>query len=192
MSQIILGIDPGSRKTGYGVIKMVNNEVHYLGSGCIVTGTDALYKRLLIILEGVNNIIEQFNPTEMAIEETFLSQNVQATIKLSEARAVAMVSGAQAGLEVFEYTPMQIKQAVVGYGAAQKSQVQYMVKTLLKLNGTPQADAADALACAICHAFTSKVNLLLGPNNTISTKSRGAKVSAHSRKSWRSYNPVSG
>lgn len=189
MSQIILGIDPGSRKTGYGVIQMVNNEPVYLGSGCIMTGSDALYKRLLIILDGVNNIIEQFHPDEMAIEETFLSQNVQATIKLSEARAVAMVAGASAGLEVFEYTPMQIKQAVVGYGAAQKTQVQYMVKSLLKLNGTPQADAADALACAICHGFASKINRILGPNNTIATSSRGRKVSSHSRNSWRSYTP---
>lgn len=188
MSQIVLGIDPGSRKTGYGVIQVINNELIYLGSGCIMTGTEALHKRLLVILEGVNNIIEQFHPDEMAIEETFLSKNVQATIKLSEARAVAMVSGAQAGLEVFEYTPMQIKQAVVGYGAAEKTQVQYMVKTLLKLNGTPQADAADALACAICHGFASKINKLLG-NNTIATSSRGAKVSVYSRNSWRSYVP---
>lgn len=191
MSQIVLGIDPGSRKTGYGVVQVVNNELIYLGSGCIMTGSEALHKRLLVILDAVTNIIEQFAPTEMAIEETFLSQNAQATIKLSEARAVAMVAGAKAGLEVYEYTPMQIKQAVVGYGAAEKSQVQYMVKTLLKLNGTPQADAADALACAICHGFTSKVTRLLGPNHTIATSSRGAKVSSHSRKSWRSYTPPS-
>lgn len=191
MAQVILGIDPGSRKMGYGVIKVVNNELIYLGSGCIMTGTEALHKRLLVILDAVTNIIEQFAPTEMAIEETFLSQNAQATIKLSEARAVAMVAGAKAGLEVYEYTPMQIKQAVVGYGAAQKTQVQYMVKTLLKLNGTPQADAADALGCAICHGFASKVNSILGPNNTIATSSRGAKVSSHSSKSWRSYSPPS-
>lgn len=162
MAQVILGIDPGSRKMGYGIVRMEGNNFHYLGSGCIVTGTEALHQRLLVIFDAVTALIEQFKPTQMAIEETFVSKNVQSTIKLSEARAVAMVVGARAGLEVFEYTPMQIKQAVVGYGAAEKAQVQFMVKNILHLNGVPQSDAADALACAICHGYTNKVSSLLG------------------------------
>ena len=157
MVEIILGIDPGSRKTGYGVIKIQGSALVYLGSGCINAGSGALYKRLQTIFVAVSTIIEQFSPTVFAIEETFLSKNVQSTVKLSEARAAAMIAGSNAGLEVYEYTPRQIKQAVVGYGAAQKHQVQYMVERILKLSGTPQADAADALACAICHGYTSAV-----------------------------------
>lgn len=168
---VILGIDPGSRKTGYGVVSMVGNKLTYLGSGCIVTGTseDPLHKRLLVVLEAISEIIDQFKPDQMAVEQTFLSKNVQSTIKLSEARAVALVTGAKAGIEVFEYTPTQIKQAVVGYGQAEKTQVQYMVKTLLKLSGNPQADAADALACAICHGYTHKVSTLMNNNIKLSS-----------------------
>ena len=91
-----------------------------------------------------------------------MAKNVQSTVKLAEARGAAMVAGANAGLAVYEYTPMQIKQAVVGYGAAQKNQVQYMVQHILKLSGTPQTDAADALACAICHAYTARVTTAMG------------------------------
>ena len=109
--------------------------------------------RLKTIYLGVTTLVEQFKPDVMAIEETFLSKNVQSTVKLSEARASAMVAGANLGLEVFEYTPMQIKQAVVGTGAADKQQVTYMVRTLLHLDHDPKPDhAADALACAVCHA----------------------------------------
>ena len=176
-SMVILGIDPGSRKMGYGVVKMEGNNLQYLGSGCIVTGTEALHLRLLVIFDAVTAIIEQFKPEHMAIEETFVAKNVQSTIKLSESRAVAMVVGARAGLDVFEYTPMQIKQAVVGYGAAQKNQVQYMVKNILHLNGLPQSDAADALACAICHGYTNKVSAVLG-------RTTGAISSVNGR--WRS------
>lgn len=162
MSQIVIGIDPGSRFTGYGIVKMVGNDVHYLGSGCIKTGDGDLASKLKIIYDGVFALVEQFKPTSMAIEETFLSKNVQSTVKLSEARASAIVAGANLGLSVFEYTPMQIKQAVVGYGWAEKIQVQFMVKSILHLSGDPQADAADGLACAICHCFTNKVTQAMG------------------------------
>ncbi len=175
---LILGIDPGSRKTGYGVVRMIGNEITYIGSGCIVTGTseDPLHKRLLVIHEAVGEIINQFKPDQMAVEQTFLSKNVQTTIKLSEARAVAMVTGAKAGIEVFEYTPTQIKQAVVGYGQAEKTQVQFMVKTLLKLSGTPQADAADALACAICHGYTHKVASVMNSNMKLVSPTNGSRM----------------
>lgn len=124
MSEIVIGIDPGSRFTGYGIVKLVGNETHYLGSGCIKTGNGDLASKLKIIFDGVTALIEQFKPTSLAIEETFLSKNVQSTVKLSEARASAIVAGANLGLAVYEYSPMQIKQAVVGYGWAAKEQVQ--------------------------------------------------------------------
>ena len=163
--EIILGIDPGSRKTGYGVVLMEGRDPQYLGSGCIMMNTEeSLAERLLLIFESVTSLVEQFHPTMMAIEEVFVSKNVQSTIKLAEARSAAMVAGAKQGLKVYEYTPMQIKQAVVGYGAAAKEQVQFMVTKILHLNGRPQADAADALACAICHAYTYKVSSALAFN----------------------------
>ena len=164
MSEVIIGIDPGSRFTGYGIIQMVGNEAHYLGSGCIKTGDGDLASKLKIIYDGGTALIEQFKPTAMAVEETFLSKNVQSTVKLSEARASAIVAGANQGLSVYEYTPMQIKQSVVGYGWAQKEQVQFMVCKILRLKGQPQADAADGLACALCHCFTSKVVDAIGQN----------------------------
>ncbi|MBU3843382.1 MAG: crossover junction endodeoxyribonuclease RuvC [Candidatus Anaerobiospirillum pullicola] len=174
MAEIILGIDPGSRKTGYGVLHMQGNQLTYLGSGCIVMDTsDPIAERMLMIFEAVSSIIEQFHPTVMAVEEAFLSKNVQATIKLAEARSAAMVAGARLKLPVYEYTPMQIKQAVVGYGAAEKYQVQFMVTKILHLNGRPQADAADALACAICHGYTYKVSVAMGAGVQIGSSVRG-------------------
>ena len=127
-------------------------------------------ERLRIIYAGVTQLIAQFKPAAMSIEETFLSKNVQSTVKLSEARAAAMVAGANASLAVYEYTP----QSVVGYGWADKTQVQYMVKNILHLAGNPQADAADALACAICHAYTSAVTGAMG-------QSVADKYSVHGR-----------
>lgn len=153
MSQIILGIDPGSRKTGYGVVSESDGFLSYVGSGVILTGKGPFHERLLVIFESIERIIQQFCPDVLAIEETFLSQNVQSTIKLSEARSVAMVACAKYKLGVYEYAPRQIKLALVGHGSADKYQVQFMVKRVLGLNGLPQVDAADALACAICHAY---------------------------------------
>ncbi len=159
---IILGIDPGSRITGYGLVQSQRGKLIYLASGCIHVGEGELAERLKVIYTAVRSLIEQYQPDMMAIEETFLSKNVQSTVKLSEARASAMLAGSMSDLEVFEYTPMQIKQAVVGTGGAQKAQVQYMVKMILSLNGLPQTDAADALACAICHANTYTVTSRMG------------------------------
>ena len=171
---IIIGIDPGSRFTGYGIVESSRGIVSYRGSGCISTGGGPMADRLRIIYAGVSALIQQFHPESMSIEETFLSKNVQSTVKLSEARAAAMVAGANAGLKVHEYTPQQITQAVVGYGWADKKQVQYMIKNTLHLSGDPQADAADALACAICHAYTFSVTQAMG-------KSVADKYSVHGR-----------
>lgn len=162
MAEIVLGIDPGSRVTGYGVILCRGAVLSYLGSGCINAGTGAVPQRLKTIYQAVSVLIEQFKPQVLAIEETFLAKNVQSTVKLAQARGTAIVACANAGLEVFEYTPMQIKQAVVGYGMAAKTQVQYMVQHILSLSGTPQSDAADALACAVCHAYTFRVVKAMG------------------------------
>lgn len=149
---IILGIDPGSRITGYGVIQHVQGKFHYLGSGCIRTSGDSLPERLKQIHAGVSEIIIQFQPDKFAIEDVFMGKNAASALKLGQARGAAIVAAVSNDLEVGEYTARQIKQAVVGNGGADKEQVQQMVVNLLKLAGTPQADAADALAVALCHA----------------------------------------
>lgn len=149
---IILGIDPGSRITGYGVIQHVHGKFTYLGSGCIRTSGETLPEKLKQIHAGVSELIIQFQPDKFAIEEVFMGKNAASALKLGQARGAAIVAAVSNELEVGEYTARQIKQAVVGTGGADKEQVQQMVKSLLKLPGTPQADAADALAVALCHA----------------------------------------
>jgi crossover junction endodeoxyribonuclease RuvC len=156
---IILGIDPGSRITGYGVIRVEHKKINYMASGCIRTAGDDTAQRLQQIFHGLRDIMSQYPPHEIAIEQIFMHQNPSSALKLGQARGAAMVAASHDGLPVFEYSARQIKQAVVGYGAAQKTQVQQMVKTLLSLSGIPQADAADALAVAICH-MNSKKTLL--------------------------------
>lgn len=149
---IILGIDPGSRVTGYGVIKELNQQIEYVDSGCIRTSPEAeLSQKLLQIYDGVCQLMDSFAPTEVAIEQVFMHENPSSALKLGHARGVAMVAAASHRTQIFEYSPREIKQSVVGYGAAQKSQVNHMVVQLLGLNSTPQSDAADALAIAICH-----------------------------------------
>ncbi|GGB31365.1 crossover junction endodeoxyribonuclease RuvC [Oceanisphaera marina] len=151
---IILGIDPGSRITGYGVVSQTGNKMTYLGSGCIRMTDADLAPRLKKIYDGVSEIILQFQPDLFAIEQVFMAKNPDSALKLGQARGAAIVAAANAGLEVAEYSARQIKQAVVGQGGADKSQVQHMVVKLLNLPGTPQADAADALAVALCHGHT--------------------------------------
>ena len=152
---LILGIDPGSRVTGYGVIKVVGNRQEYVASGCIrTTDKSALPERLDIIFQGVTQIINEFVPDELAIERIFMSRSAESALKLGHARGVAIVAAVAQGLPVHEYEARKVKQAIVGTGAANKSQVQHMVMTLLNLPSKPQADAADALAIAICHNNT--------------------------------------
>ena len=151
---IILGIDPGSRITGYGVVSQTGNKMTYLGSGCIRMTDADLAPRLKKTYDGVSEIILQFQPDMFAIEQVFMAKNPDSALKLGQARGAAIVAAANAGLEVAEYSARQIKQAVVGQGGADKSQVQHMVVKLLNLPGTPQADAADALAVALCHGHT--------------------------------------
>lgn len=160
---VILGIDPGSRVTGYGIIRQQGRQLTYLGSGCVRTGVDDLPTRLKLIYAGVSEIITQFQPDCLAIEQVFMAKNADSALKLGQARGVAIVAGVNLGLPIFEYAARQVKQTVVGTGAAEKSQVQHMVRTLLKLSANPQADAADALAIAITHCHLSQNLTRIGP-----------------------------
>lgn len=151
---IILGIDPGSRITGYGLINTVGAKNEYVASGCIRIKGDDLSERLNQVFEGVSEVIRLYSPQQMAIEQVFMARNADSALKLGQARGVAIVAGTQQGLPVHEYAARAVKQAVVGKGSADKVQVQHMVAHILKLPGLPQADAADALAIALCHAHT--------------------------------------
>ncbi|WED44065.1 crossover junction endodeoxyribonuclease RuvC [Legionella cardiaca] len=149
---IILGIDPGSRITGYGIIQEERRKIRYIDSGCIRTSEGELSHRLLQIFDGICQLMDDYHPDEVAIEQVFLHQNPSSALKLGHARGVAMVAAASHRVKVSEYSAREVKQSVVGYGAAQKEQVKHMVVKLLMLNSAPQNDAADALAIAICHS----------------------------------------
>lgn len=149
----ILGIDPGSRATGYGIIDQVGSNFGFVTCGTIRTENgDSINNRLLMIYEGLRRVIERYNPDVAAIEDVFLSQNARSALKLGHARGVAVLAAMKSGLQVHDYSPRSVKQAVAGYGQADKYQVQHMVKALLELSSSPSNDAADALAVAICHA----------------------------------------
>lgn len=147
----ILGIDPGSRYTGYGVLDLEGNHAVHLTHGHIIVRGASLAAKLGQILREITAIITEFQPAECAVEKVFMHRNADSALKLGQSRGAAISACAQRELSVFEYTPNQIKQAVTGKGHADKTQVQYMVKTLLCLGKLPQADAADALAVALCH-----------------------------------------
>lgn len=153
---IILGIDPGSRLTGYGIIKQEGRNFTYLGSGCIkaISAGKELAPRLQTIFAGVSELILQFKPDMFAIEQVFMAKNPDSALKLGQARGAAIVAATNADLTIAEYSARQIKQSVVGTGAASKEQVQHMVCSILKLPAAPQADAADALAVALCHGHS--------------------------------------
>lgn len=154
----ILGIDPGLRQTGFGVIEREGERLLYVASGTIKTtsgkGADIedLPTRLQIILEGLAEVIETYQPLQVAVEKVFVNVNPQSTLLLGQARGAAISAVVIRNLPVAEYTALQVKQSVVGNGHAAKQQVQEMVKRLLKLPALPRPDSADALACAICHA----------------------------------------
>jgi crossover junction endodeoxyribonuclease RuvC len=149
----ILGIDPGLRVTGFGVIGREGQRLEYVTSGCIRTRDKGeLPERIRAILDGLAEVIATHRPEHVAIEKVFVNVNPNSTLLLGQARGAAVSAAVLADLPVAEYTALQVKQAVVGKGHAHKEQVQEMVKRLLNLSGYPSADAADALACAICHA----------------------------------------
>ena len=152
----VLGIDPGLRSTGFGVISVAGSALGYVTCGCIRTGERELPLRLGVILRDLSEVIARYRPTEVAIEKVFVNVNPQSTLLLGQARGVAISAAVLAELPVNEYTALQVKQAVVGHGKAAKQQVQDMVRRLLKLQGEPSPDAADALACAIAHAHNAQ------------------------------------
>ena len=148
----ILGIDPGLRTTGFGVIRKDGGRLAYVASGCIKSPEGDLPARLKSILDGLREVIQQHRPQQAAVEKVFVNVNPQSTLLLGQARGTAICAAVLEQLPVAEYTALQVKQAVVGNGHADKEQVQHMVRRLLGLTGKPSADASDALACAICHA----------------------------------------
>jgi crossover junction endodeoxyribonuclease RuvC len=153
---IILGIDPGSRVTGYGVIRVQSpkHSLEYIASGCIKVAEEETPQKLHQIFQDLSLVIQKYQPTEVAIEQIFMHHNVSSALKLGQARGAAIVAAAHYHLPVAEYTARQVKQAVASYGAAEKKQVQQMVRAVLNLSKAPQVDAADALAVAICHSHT--------------------------------------
>jgi crossover junction endodeoxyribonuclease RuvC len=160
---IILGIDPGLRTTGFGVIEKQGNKLRYIASGTIKTGSEsALPPRLKVIFAGIAEIIRTYNPDCAAIEKVFVNVNPQSTLLLGQARGAAITALVGSDLDVAEYTALQVKQAVVGTGRAAKQQVQDMVARLLVLPGLPGSDAADALGVAICHANSHDALALIG------------------------------
>jgi crossover junction endodeoxyribonuclease RuvC len=151
----ILGIDPGLRSTGFGVISVAGNRLAYVTCGCIRSSETELPARLRVILRDLAEVIAEHRPTEVAVEKVFVNVNPQSTLLLGQARGAAISAAVIAELPVAEYTALQVKQAVVGHGKAAKLQVQDMVRRLLDLPGAPSSDAADALACAIAHAHAA-------------------------------------
>lgn len=169
----ILGIDPGTRITGYGIIDQQGNRLRHIDNGAIYTrSSDDLPSRLKLIHDGLAEVIATYQPDAVAIEQVFVAKNALSALKLGQARGAAIVASVTVGLPVAEYSALQVKSAVVGYGRAAKGQVQQMVKALMKLPEIAQEDASDALAVAICHAHSAHLNGKVRQAITPSTKSR--------------------
>jgi crossover junction endodeoxyribonuclease RuvC len=175
---IIIGVDPGSRHTGYGVIKISGSQSAYLTSGCIHLTNENPAQRLQKIFSSLQEIILKYQPHEGAIEQVFMHNNPGSALKLGQARGAAIVA---LTIPLAEYSARQVKQSVVGYGAAKKAQVQHMVKRLLNITEELQADAADALAIALCHAHSRFVLARFGIDK--------APVKSGKKNSWRNYRP---
>ena len=160
---LVLGIDPGTAITGYGLVKGEGDDLTLVAYGAITTSSDwPLPERLQRIYQELTALIEDQQPTAVAVEELFFSKNVRTALSVGQARGVALLAAANAGLPIHEYTPLQVKQAIAGYGRATKDQVQQMVRMLLALDSVPQPDdAADAIAVAICHIHSAKLTAML-------------------------------
>jgi crossover junction endodeoxyribonuclease RuvC len=164
---LILGIDPGSLKTGFGIIEHQGSRSTYVTSGIIRLPKASLPERLKIIYDSVTEIVEEYSPEELSIEEVFMARDPKAAIKLGQARGAAIVACVNQSMPVYEYAAKSIKSAVVGTGSASKEQIQHMVKSLLKLPAAPKEDAADALAAALCHAHTQQSMIKLAGAKSI-------------------------
>ncbi len=160
--QRILGIDPGSRLTGFGIVDCAGDRASYVASGSVDSIKGDFPSRLKMIFRSVGEIVAEFRPDVVAIESVFMHRNASSALKLGHARSAAICATFELELEVFEYAPREIKQAVVGTGAASKDQVQYMIMHLLQLKSEPSPDAADALAAAMCHANQRRLNSKIG------------------------------
>ncbi|MEQ5802163.1 crossover junction endodeoxyribonuclease RuvC [Halomonas sp. H10-9-1] len=178
---LILGIDPGSRITGYGVLDVSMATPRYVASGCIRIRADDLAQKLAQVYAGISELVAVHRPAEFAIEQVVMSKNADSALKLGQARGAAIVCAANHGLPVSEYGPRQIKQAVTGSGRADKLQVQHMVTAILGLSATPQADAADALAIALTHAHARR--------GLVTRGSFGGHRSRRKGSSWRDFRP---
>jgi crossover junction endodeoxyribonuclease RuvC len=172
-ARCILGIDPGLRVTGFGVIRVQGGKLDYVTCGCIRSHEGEMSERLRVILHDLSDVIAKHRPTEVAVEKVFVNVNPQSTLLLGQARGAAISAAVLAELPVAEYTALQVKQAVVGHGKAAKEQVQEMVRRLLGLPGAPSPDAADALACAIAHAHAGQG---LGGLRTRGFRVRGGRL----------------
>ena len=169
----ILGIDPGSRITGFGVIEECSDgRSRYIASGSIQTGSKPFPQRLRTIFEGVRSVMEQYRPDEMVIEEVFMHNNAASALKLGQARGAAICAVLSETIEIYEYSPREIKQAVVGRGGAEKEQVRYMVKIVLGIDGDLQIDASDALGVALCrlHHRQTERRLAVASNGLVAGK----------------------
>jgi crossover junction endodeoxyribonuclease RuvC len=155
----ILGVDPGSRRTGFGVIECRGTDYVHVAHGCLNVGAAVMTERLRLIFDGLQALIEEHAPAEVAVERVFVNRNVESALKLGQARGAALCAVPR-GLPVFEYAPRAIKLALVGSGAAEKSQVSHMITTLLRLSGRIGPDASDALAVAVCHAHSRRLHAL--------------------------------
>lgn len=155
----ILGIDPGSRLTGYGIVETSSTGLRYVASGCIRMHTDNFPERLKQIFDGVTELIHIYQPQQMAIEQVFMHKNADSALKLGHARGAAICASMNQNLAVFEYAARQVKQALVGTGRAEKGQVQHMVKILLGIQGDMPLDASDALAIGLCHCHYQETAL---------------------------------
>ena len=149
---LILGVDPGSRATGFGVIEVLRNKLVHVDSGTFRLEQESLQARLLVLHENLSYVIEQHKPSEASVEKVFVNRNVDSALKLGHARGVILLNLAEHGLRTSEYTATQIKRSTVGRGHASKVQVQHMVRAILNMDRTAGSDASDALAAAICHA----------------------------------------
>lgn len=157
----ILGVDPGSRMTGYGIVENVNGRLIHVDHGAIKTEEGPFPSRLLKIQESLSRLMDEHSPDVMAVEEAFFARNVQSALKLGQVRGVVLLTAALQKVEIFEYSPMEIKKALTGYGRAEKEQIRYMVCALLKLERVLSLDASDALAVAICHAHAGQFRMRL-------------------------------
>ncbi len=163
LDMVILGIDPGFAITGYGIVRYEGNKFSVIDYGVITTkASEPFANRLLTLSNRLEELILNFKPSAVAVEELFFNKNIKTALSAAHGRGIALLTAAKCGIEIFEYTPLQVKQAVAGYGRAEKMQIQQMVKAILNLSGIPKPDdAADALAVAICHGHSSRLGRIL-------------------------------